>query len=361
VSFSCFVFVYLLEVLVDKDYNIIHKDDRQRAQVKADELLEYCQEATNKKIPPSSSLEYQIDALAECMQTQVEEHLAEREEERSFQSQLRTSMAHKLIPYACGDTTFNENATFSVEHINRTWHFEDKQSIQKKQFQLQVFHERPTSQIFTIPNFAGDKECKSIQHFVNDNVRKVPFLAVNEQTPDAKVLHGLASKMYELARVFLAWQELDFDLMYSLGHELFNVYRDDTVTKVPKGECAASSSAEGTIGIETTNTNNNNEEEDKECKIPGAGPLEVETASVQVPSTQLATFFLFCDEPAEGLGGLHFPHAGVHINPEKGKLVVALHRYRNDKETDRFTQEWHLCPNHNVYTHGIFDVTPTFR
>jgi hypothetical protein len=331
-----------------KDYSVIHKDDRQRAQLKADELLEHCQEETKKNLPPSSSLAFQIDALAECMQAQVEEHLAEREEERSFQSELRTSMAQKLIPYACGDATFNENATFSVEHINRTWHYEEGKTGLKKQYQLQVFHERPTSQIFTMANFAGAKECAAIRPFINDAVMKVPFLAVNAQTADAKILHGLASKMYELSRTFLSWQELDFNHMHSLGHELFDVYRDDTVTKVPKGECGAE---------EGVSSENSNEEEQQECKLPGAGPLAVETTSAEVLSTQLATLFLFCDEPAEGLGGLHFPSAGVHINPEKGKLVVALHRNRNDKETDGFTQEWHLCPNHNVYVHGIWETS----
>lgn len=322
---------------MNKEFVVTHKDDRQRAEAKADELLEQCQQQIKEKLPPSASVAFQIDALAECMQTQVNEHLTTREEERQFQSKLRTDMAQTLVPYACGDARFNENGTFSVEHTNRTWHFQESKTGRQKQYRMQVFHERPTSQIFTIEHFAGIKECEAIRPFVNDAVMKVPFLAVNMEGEDAKNLYALASKMYEVIRLFLEWNELDFNDTFESGHELFNVYRDDTVTKVPKDVC---------LSLE--------EEKKGECRLPGAPPTEAKTTMVEAPDSQLATMFLFCDEPADGLGGLHFPYSGVHINPEAGKLVVAIHRKRTDT-ADGFTQEWHLCPNHNLYTHGVYE------
>ena len=306
-------------------------DDVSRAEVKVQDLWEHCQETTKEKLSPAEDLEFQLEAMAECMLTQVEGYLEVREEERSFHHQVQSDMAEKLVPYACGDPSFNEDATFSKEHLNRTWHYKVPRG--DKNFQIQVFHERPTSQILSVKEFAGYKECAAIQTHINEALNQVPFIAMN----DDQALQTLMSKMYEFLRVFVGWKELNLQHTHALGHELFDVHKDATMTNVPR-----------------TCTKEDETDEQGECKSPGAPPLIVETKDVRVKPAQVATVFLFCDEPKAGLGGLHFPKAGVHISPERGKLVVAVHRPGNgDVEPDDYLQQYHFCPNHDVYTHNI--------
>jgi len=94
----------------------------------------------------------------------------------------------------------------------------------------------------------------------------------------------------------------------------------------------------------------------KTCRLPGAAPLAVSTKRFEASGKDLASVFIFCNEP-KSLGGIHFPESGIHINPEKGTAVVAVHRFLDDPEFDGYAQEYHMCPNHHVYKHTFMEKT----
>jgi hypothetical protein len=284
-----------------------------------------------------------VDALSDCMSQKINETLSVEEDERAFQSQLRTSMAQDMTSYACGDPKFETNQ----EVLNRTWHYEIFPG-EYKEYLMKTYHERPTSRIMVVPEFADEKECQALKNAAKGG-DVIPFILVNGKTKESKVIHLLASKMYELARVTLSWQQLDFVDQYHMGQELFDIIEDKEGLEVPDGKCETGSS---TVSIDSDGEVVETEDSDKgkSCRLPGAVPVAASTKRFEASGSDVATIFVFCDEPTS-LGGIHFPLSGVHINPEKGMAVMAVHRFLDDRDFDGYAQEYHLCPNHHLYKH----------
>jgi hypothetical protein len=317
-------------VEIDIDFNAIQEDDRQRAISKADELFEKCR-ATLEEDSTLSPKEL-VDGIADCMEIKLNETLAIKAEERDFQKDLRLKMSKDLIPYACGDVNFTE----SIDVGNGTWNYRTLDGGYETII-INHLHERPTSEIVAIRNFTTEDVCQAIRIYEEENA--VSFLSISDKTKQGTQLFQLATKIYSLARGKLGWENLDFAHMHKLGFPLLKHLKDEVGLVLPKLLCvgdaksAAKDAAQG------------------KCRLPGAEPVSAYTRPIIVEDQdQLAQIFLFCDEP-DTLGGLHFPYAGIHVAPEIGKLVMAINRQRQLKEIDGYVGEYHLCPNHNVYTH----------
>jgi hypothetical protein len=311
------------EITVERNFVLTLTDDRQRAVSSAKTMFESCQAATE-----GLSLVEAIEAIATCMQEQVNETLAVHEEERDFQFSVREGMARDLVPYACGAVNYTE----TEEMNNITWHYKEG-DVGHRKYDLQIMHDRPTSQILVIDGFTTKEFCDAVKVYVQDN--KVPFLSISENTVQGTLLFQLATKIYELGKVFLSWNSLDFLDTHRLGYPLFDVFKDEVGIDVPSKLC---------IGDETETLTN--------CRLPGAAPFAATTKRIAVENpSQVANVFLFCDEP-KTLGALHFPYANIHVKPQVGRLVMAINRRRReDKEMDGYVGEYHLCPNHDVYMH----------
>jgi hypothetical protein len=363
---TCCVFCFLIfffslsDIVVDEDFKVIHSDNRQRAEATAKELLDDCRAAllNNKHHTPLDT----IDALTECMNQKVSDTLAKQEEERAFQSNLRTDLAEQLVPFACADITFNS----TIEVVNKTLHYEEMKG-KYVEYTMQLLHERPASQIIRIPKLVTKNECKAAQHFVNEeeNNNQVPFSSLSEKKIESKeglILHALASKLYEVARKVLSWDALDFKEQYALGHPLFQVYTDDQESvpaeaRLPICQVVDSDNDEKE-GAAVVKKEAEEEEPEPLCRLPGSDPPEATTLPFRIDDDRVATMFLFCGEQPEMLGGIHFPYAGVHQNPEVGMVVIAIHRHVNAKESDGYVQDYHLCPNYNVFTHTMSRARP---
>jgi hypothetical protein len=324
------------EITIDKNFKVIHKDDRQRAYETAEKLFQKCKYQVDEE--DLSPLEA-IDAMTECMEVKVNETLAEKEEEAKFQSDLRHKMAADLIPFACGDVNFTE----TKEVTNTSWSYNDPVSMKTATLNINRIHERPTSAIFKIDNFASAEYCDAIRIYEENN--RVPFTAISEGTAQGSKLFQLASTMYALARESLKWDDMDFAHMHKAGVPLFQVMKDGVGLDLPKLKC---------VGDEETAMA---AAEKGQCRLAGARPLAADTRKILVETpTQLAQTFLFCDEPTS-LGGIHFPYAGVHIQPQVGRLVVVISRMPTENEMDGYLEEYHLCPNHHTYVHTFLDTT----
>jgi hypothetical protein len=326
------------DIIIDSDFKVIHQDDRQRAYSTANDLYQECkQQIDEKNLDPLESL----DAMTECMETKVKESLAKAEEERTFQATLRQQMTQELVPYACGDVNFTESTAVT----NVTWKYRNPSSGEMDEYKLNILHERPNSEILKIDNFTTPKVCDAIRIYEENG--KVPMTVMSEGTAQGSMLFHLGTKLYQLAREKLWWDEMEFAHMHKQGIPLLDVYRDDKGLDVPDLKCI------GDIATATADAAKG------KCRLAGAPPLIVETKPFIVDdgSSQLAQFFLFCDEP-KNLGSLHFPQAGIHVNPQAGRLVMAVNRFR-DGEEDEFVKEYHLCPNYNTYVHTILEPKQT--
>jgi len=334
------------KITIDKDFNVKHEDDRTLALDQAEQMLETCEKrAMQQGLDPLKL----VDAIADCMEQKVNETLAKQEEERLFQSQLRQQMASELIPYACGDLNF----TASIEVINRTWSYEEYPDEGYTTFQIQVLHERPTSTIFKVPDFAITQECQALKYFLSPDGSHVPLKSIKDKTKQGQYVNALANKIYELIRTALAWPDLAFDDQYLVdSQELFDVHKDT------KGVSVLPTCTQEELDHYKSDRKHKTP---TKCRLPGANHQRVETKQFEIKPNQVATIFLFCDQnKAAQLGGLHFPEAAVHINREPNLLVVAIHRTLKGPEMDGFTSNYHFCPNHDILTHSFFvDETKT--
>jgi hypothetical protein len=331
------------EIIIDENFKVTHKDDRQRAYTKANQLFEECKLQIDdpKNMDPMES----IDAMSRCMETKVKLALATTEEERNFQSTVRQQMANDLVPYACGDVNFTETKEVS----NLTWTYRIPTTGEVEEYNMNILHERPTSDIVKIDHFTTPEFCDAIRIYEENG--KIPMTAISESTTQGSMLYRLGNKMYSLARYKLGWDEMDFGHMHQQGMPLFDVLRDENVLELPTLKCV------GDVAIASADAAQG------KCRLAGAPPLAVDTKRLVVEdgSPQLAQIFLFCDEP-KNLGGLHFPQAGIHIAPKVGRLVMAINRFRNDDNDDDsksvmdgFVSEYHLCPNYHTYVHTIVE------
>jgi hypothetical protein len=317
-----------------------------------------------------------IDAMADCMSQQTDERLAFEEDERSFESYLRSSMARQIPTYACGDVEFET----TEEILNSTWSYEQQQQQQRRpgqqqqqqrqEFLVTTFHKRPTSKIVSVSEFVVEQECEALRSLTKGDV--VPFDVVNGNSAENRKTHALAARMYALAATQLDWKSLDFQEQYNLDQELFDIRHDKTgaaaeVMMPGAAKCVVGATddddddsaavrigSDGQVVVAAEEDKDKNK--DKSCRLPGASPMTVSTSRFEASGRQVATIFVFCEKPAM-LGGIHFPYAGVHINPKKGTAVMAVHRYPDTPDFDGYAQEYHLCPNHHVYSHTLSSET----
>jgi hypothetical protein len=320
-------------ITLDEHFQVIHTDRKVRARETAQELVQTCnaQLLASDLVVPNDK----IAAFSSCMESQIGTTLNQKQEERQFQSQLRDTMASQLVHYACNDLEFNT----TEEHLNRTWHYEEMEGL-VKEYQMRVVHERPSSNIFYIPKFASTKECQASINSIENDSNAIPWSALDAFGTESIILHNLVSKVYELARTTLQLPELQSSLDKAMeDSSIFQVHQDNEASYF--AECDA--------------TTSNGEEEQGVCEVTTSSSSKtlLPTKPFQVDDpNQLGTAFLFCDVPKQG-GAIHFPSAGIHIQPTPGMLVFATHRQAKHDTLDGFVQEYHMCPHHHILTHSF--------
>jgi len=196
-----------------------------------------------------------------------------------------------------------------------------------------------------------------------DGHGSIPRSVASEQDKHGKRLKKLESKMFELIMDQTLWSnELELN-----DGPLFEYKKDPVgLTDIPTHLCVGTEEVEQAIAAKESG-------EPKPCQIPSEEPPTVATKRIVVDNNGgggMARLFLFCDDPKERdlrLGGLHFPFAAVHATPSKGKLVVAIDYGRRRPTTsssssvqgkeimDAYIDEYHFCPNHEVYVHTLFE------
>ena len=281
-----------------------------------------------------------VDALSDCMVQKVNETLAKHKEEQDFQAQLRQRMAIELVPYACGDASFNTSAEF----LNRTWYFEDDTKKTKHKYQMQVLHEHVSSSIFQVPDFTTAEECDALRFFVEEDTH-IPFSTVKDMTKQGRLVFSLATRFFQLAQAAMGWEDLTFQNQSDeFGVNLFDIFKDTVGVSILR-QCTQEDLEE----LNQSDPSNG----PPACRLPGAVREKVPTRRFLVKdASHVATVFLFCNQDeSRQLGGLHFPNAAVHIDSQPNLLVVAQHQNIHKAGLDGYTDEYHFCPNYDVMTH----------
>mmetsp|Transcript_7731 Transcript_7731/g.18615 ORF Transcript_7731/g.18615 Transcript_7731/m.18615 type:complete len:492 (+) Transcript_7731:139-1614(+) len=350
------------EVRIEKGFIVDHSGSHQRSVKVARTLYEECEEQVNKSEQGAADLDTieTIDAISDCMKQKTDAKLEAQQEEVEFQYQLRAQMAENIAPLACGDVNF----TVTEEGKNVSWAYTSRnqkgRGRGKKFYNIRVLHERPSSYIATIPGFVEQDECSALKHFEEKSKDGSLVFATMDKFRSApqkysSSLMQLTDKLTSLLGEYLSWPELDVSTLSEHDDRLFQVHKDPTGgMSVPALLCTAED-----LEVEK-------ETGERDCKLFGEGPTMVPTTHFQVDLPQeegvdesyskVATAFVFCEDPInKQLGALHFPHAGVHVAPQKGMVVFAIHRRKTETELDGYVHDYHLCPNHQLYTQSVFE------
>mmetsp|Transcript_27021 Transcript_27021/g.63434 ORF Transcript_27021/g.63434 Transcript_27021/m.63434 type:complete len:489 (+) Transcript_27021:109-1575(+) len=341
------------KAIVNKDFTVTMRDIKERAYSKADDMFSRCQEkVAGENVDPATSL----DLITACMEDEITGRVDFDQKERTFHSNVHRSMASELIPFECADV----NKTQSIAVKNVTWTDEDDD---RKDHNVQILHKIPTSEIVMVDDFISKDTCNALKVYreIADegDIVGVPSSAATEHTKQGKLLLDLFYKMYGiLMDRYSSWQELDFR-----DDMLFQYFKDLDGFVTPSHLCTSQEEVDEVVAAMGSGI-------PKKCHIPGGVPEAVPTKRFVVEEgvtkeekqerRQLAQLFFFCDEPKNKLGGLHFPFAGVHVTPQEGRAVIAVHRHEDDKNQkfDGYVNEYHMCPNHEVFVHTVYDYDP---
>jgi hypothetical protein len=316
------VYLTIAVITVDKDFNLIRTDRRSKVQQAAHTLVSACQE----KVLSNDTMDLleKVEALTTCIESSLNETLKEKQEEHDFQSNLRASMATQLIPYACNDFEFN--TTEEVQNVTFTYRYDG--GTQK--YQIKLIHERPSSVIVLVENFATPAECGTIKRLMGtQSNNEISWAELTTQTEESESLFYLMDAIYEVAQNFLELEDFEFEEyveMKSVGPQPLWREAVDVVEK--------------TVDCDTSRM------DDTKCQLPS------QHISIK-DEARLATAFIACEDVPKG-GAINFPYAGVHINPKPGMLIFAAHRVV-EHPFDGFVQDYHLCPYHNFYIHNILE------
>lgn len=297
-------------VTIEAGFRMNHSDKNKRAKSKAQELIEQCQEtAVDLQLAPLDKIEY----IAKCTEEKVEDKTTEEEEEISVHSTIRLNLAQRIAPYACGQVNYTQSEAVGS---SKSWSFEGTT------YELEVYHERESSRILSVSDFVSPAECQAIKAFHDDK-------KANNVGNVQKRLSSFTSELMDSKELGVEepWIE-----------RFFTLHEDPNHLHLPDQICGK------------------DETDNDACQPFGAIPVEVETKSFHVDVEEtyetLATAFMFCEEPINNqLGGIHFPNAGIHINPTPGTLVLAIHRELGEEKYDGFVQDYHFCPNHRLFTY----------
>mmetsp|Transcript_26124 Transcript_26124/g.71648 ORF Transcript_26124/g.71648 Transcript_26124/m.71648 type:complete len:491 (-) Transcript_26124:353-1825(-) len=354
--------------VINRDFTVTLEDERSKAFSKADDMFSRCQEQVQaENVDPIQS----IELITKCMQSEVDTEFDTDRKERSFQTKIQRDIALDLVSFECGDV----NKTESLEIINTTWTYkssngddddDDNDNDIPQNHVVRLLHQYQTSQIISVENFVSKETCgamKALREKTPEGTVGIMTEATNEDNDDAVLVDALFYKLYDLLdQHFSHWGETKF-----LGETLFEYFKDSDGVSLPHMKCIGAEEVAEAFGAIEAGT-------PQQCQIPGGDAIRVPTTRVvlddgdpEYPHRRpVAKAFVFCDEPEQKLGGIHFPFAAVHVTPKAGKLVVAVHRHANDQspspspspELDDFVNEYHFCPNHDVFTHTVSHNRP---
>mmetsp|Transcript_6042 Transcript_6042/g.10557 ORF Transcript_6042/g.10557 Transcript_6042/m.10557 type:complete len:460 (-) Transcript_6042:52-1431(-) len=285
---------------VKKGLMLEFSDSMSVAKEEAGDVISECQQSAYKLMEESDgSTEVSIsavEALAACVEKGVARKLEEANEEIAFQARIRTEMAGLLENYTCID----ENAPASPDVSSHVW--EQGDGIPRL---VHVKHDRPSSQIHVVEDFASEEECVAMEESARATLHratvadgkggsrysesrkamqagiKVPWVEESNGNPITR----LSRRVYDYTNNVLGLGIEEFGQEDLMSIQYFGRGRNDTAPDRYTPHC------------------------DGDC-----------TGLPHKTGTRMATMVMYCTLPNEG-GATNFRNAGVHVKPVKGSAV----------------------------------------
>lgn len=310
-------------VTIDRDFEVIHMDNKARAREKAAEMLKKCQQTQIEYIQINASnlspdlLSKAVDNLKACVESNMENKVEEVEEEIDFQKRIRTKMGVALETYTCAD----ETPDYSEPEKSVSW------SNKRRSYSVDKMLDREHSKIHVIKHFIGDRECQVINDAVKPNMKETSIADFNNEG------HIRTSQRIMMAHLNVPWErERRGDLIAKVSRRGFEYANDSLGLNIDKFPQEALNVFHYIgQGIEDMEPIHYGPHCDGEC----IGQRH-ETGGT------IATMIAYC-EVAEKGGTSIFRNASIKFKPEKGDAVFISYIGKDAKMDDGFTVR-SVCP-----------------
>lgn len=313
-------------ITVYPNMKIVHEDNKSRARDQAKKILQVCkaqveQNETIKALP----MEERMQALANCMELNVNATLKELQEEIDFQSRVRNQIGNRLGSYACQDVNFT--ATESKE--NKTWEFENKIHP------LRIYHDRANSHVALVENFATHQQCQAVL----DQAAKAKHEGGGRGLQYVDGTNGLFANKgsVKLDPSILernkkgGWLKPE-DHLHSLVRKMYSFAND--YLKIDGADLAPLAVQEDLFVLHYASGDAKHRYE-PHCDGPCSG-------GDYKPGERIATMIIYCDVPKKG-GATHFSQTGIHLKPDAGSALFFSYLDPATMEVDTGFSEHQGC------------------
>jgi len=311
-------------IYIMKDYSVHHHDDTTRAKEATVDLVMTCEERAKSSISDASTIdeaENVIDGLIKCVKKDVATKIKKSMDEINYQAKLRMSMADKWENYTCKDDALPSSPTV------REYKWTDEKG--DKDIQVDVLHEKSSSQIHFIHDFITDDECKAMEEAAQPKLH-----AATVASGDGGSKLSESRKALQ-AGILVDWdKEHEGDLIARLSRRVYDY--NNYVTGLNINEFGQ----ENLMSIQYKGRGEDDETPDR--YMPHCDG-DCETGLPHRNGTRVATVVMYCDIPLVG-GATNFKNAGVHVKPKKNSAVYFLYMNPENHVMDKSFTIHSGCP-----------------
>lgn len=294
------------EISIDKDFNAVLMDTKLRARLEAETVLEHCQELTDTK------------ELTDCLLQATSDAFEDWTHEQEVHQQASKRVGELLEEYACHDVNHVDEFTTSPPIQEELWESHDNLH------EVQILHDRLSSQIHLLKDFITTDECQAIDNYAQ---RKGLTPARVQQGKDGPSRYLGEERQAWEAGVPIPWHLEDHALV-SLGQRIF-AYTNHTLPGL--------------------NISHHGQQMLMSINYFGRGQFESHCDGLCDGSIhpgngeRVATMVMYCQVP--GLGGhTHFRQSGIHVVPEQGSALFFSYVDPQTMETDIGLTQHAGCP-----------------
>lgn len=313
-------------ILVHPGIQVEHTDNKSIAKKKAVDVMGECQQQVLRKLDGKDVLtgkesEDAINDLADCVDKRVDLALAEIDNKKNFEANLRGDMANLLEGYTCADQTLNTTEPKEIKTI---------ESVSGgTSYRAQLLFDRKYAMVHYVDHFVTENECKAIADAAKSDLSRDAYDADNLLAHSASVqipwektaspwtqtnpLQNIARKIFDYAKSALQI-DIDHQGQQPLQYIRFQAHsQPDTDT----------------------------ETDPDQYKPHCDGPCHGEDLT---QGTVFATMIIYCSVADQG-AATNFRNAGLHIVPKRRGATFASYLNTESQTMDKDSfSEYSICP-----------------
>jgi len=303
---------------VEYDNNNKEIEQRRKGNIVKDCQSRY--ELTDSDDSNSQTLEESINDIYQCVEQGFSSALELFSDEIHFQSNIRSTIGHKLENYTCDDNTLQS----SIPVRNETW-LSDADNLAREVY---IMLDRPASRVHVVEDFISEDECDAMESRAQKSLH-------HATVADGKGGSRLSeSRKAMQAGIIVPWSsEANGDPVARLSRRVYDY--TNNVLRLNISEHGQ----EDLMSIQYNGRGRNDTAPDRYTPHCDGDCTGLPHKS----GTRMATMVMYCKVPEVG-GHTNFPNAGVHVKAKIGSAVFFSYIDPITKTMDNAMTRHSGCP-----------------